>query len=216
MVWPRPTPAHLAHRRPDDHGPLAGQVTSRTPWLENRTVSRQAAAPGVAQRSRVQSWVGGGLAGSGRGLVRAGLEDDLLAGEVFELADEVAFAASLVDLGPVEVGPEILVAGLRVGEQMPDDGQDRVTNGDDRALLATASDQAPVALAEEGVGARDRGDDLADGGGQPGVAPAGRAAFLGAGGLVVDGGELRPGDQVRGGGKAAHLDADLGDQLLGG
>src|SRR6266540_3932019 len=115
------------------HGPTRA---SRTPWLENRTVSGQAAAP-VAHR-------------------------------------------------------------------------------DDRAFLAVASGQAPVPLAEEGVGARQRGDDLAEGCGQPGVAAAGGAAFLGAGGLVVDGGELRPGDQVRGGGKAAHLDADLGDQLLGG
>jgi hypothetical protein len=40
--------------------------------------------------------------------------------------------------------------------------------------------------------------------------------LLGAGGLAVDGGELRPGDQVRGGGNAAHLDAELGEQLLGG
>jgi hypothetical protein len=31
-------------------------------------------------------------------LFGAGLEDDLLAGEVFELADEVALAASLIDL----------------------------------------------------------------------------------------------------------------------
>jgi hypothetical protein len=44
-------------------------------------------------------------------LFGAGLEDDLLAGEVFELADEVALAASLIDLGGVEVGSEILVAG---------------------------------------------------------------------------------------------------------
>src|SRR6266511_3119807 len=191
---------------------------SRTPWLENRTVSGQAAAPGAAQRSRVRWWICGcgRLAGSGGGLLGWGLEDDLLAGEVFELADEVTLAASLVDLGRVEVGAEISVVGLRVGEQVPDDGEHRVAHRDDRAFLAAASGQAPVALAKEGVGACQRGDDLAEGCGQPGVAPPGGAAFLGAGGLVVDGGELRPGDQVRGGGKAAHLDADLGDQLLGG
>jgi hypothetical protein len=118
------------------------------------------------------------------------LEDDLLAGEVLELADQVTFAASLVDLGPVEVGPEISIAGLRVGEQMPHDGQDRVAHRDDRALLPAASGQAPVALAEEGVGACQCGDDLAQGGGQPRIAPAGGAASLGAGGLVVDGANL--------------------------
>jgi len=67
------------------------------------------------------------------------LEDDLLAGEVFELADEVTLAAWLVDLGGVEVGAEISVVGLRVGEQVPDDGADRVAHRDDRALLAAAS-----------------------------------------------------------------------------
>jgi hypothetical protein len=91
-----------------------------------------------------------------------GLEDDLLAGQVLELADEVAFAASLVDVGPVEVGPEILVAGLRVGEQMPDDGQDRVADGDDRAFLAAPGSRlsrrglAPTAAgaASPGCGAK--------------------------------------------------------------
>jgi hypothetical protein len=99
---------------------------------------------------------------SGGGVLGWGLEDDLLAGEVLELADQVTFAASLIDPGPVEVGSEVVVVGLRVGEQVPDDGEDRVAHGDDRAMLAAASDQAPVTLAQEGVGARDRGDDLAE------------------------------------------------------
>jgi hypothetical protein len=37
-----------------------------------------------------------------------------------------------------------------------------------------------------------------------------------AGGLVVDGGELGPGDQVRRGGKRGYGDPDLGDDLLSG
>jgi hypothetical protein len=117
----------------------------------------------------------------------SGLEDDLLAGEVLELADEVRLAALGVDPGGVAVGAEVVVVGLRVGEQVPDDGEDRVAHRDDRAFLAAASGQAPVALAEEGVGACQCGDDLAEGCGQPGVAAAGGAASLGAGGLAVDG-----------------------------
>ena len=38
------------------------------------------------------------------------MEGYLLAGEAFELADEVTFAALLVEAGWVEVGPEIEVA----------------------------------------------------------------------------------------------------------
>jgi hypothetical protein len=68
------------------------------------------------------------------------------------------------------VGSEVSVVGLGVGEQVPDDGEGRVAHRDDRAFLPAPSGQAPTARTEEGVGARDRGDDLAQGGGQPGVA----------------------------------------------
>ena len=55
---------------------------------------------------------------------------------------------------------------------MPDDGQDRVADRDDGAFLAAAAGQAAVAVAEEGVGAGEPGDDLAEGAGQPRVALA--------------------------------------------
>src|SRR5512132_227191 len=89
-------------------------------------------------------WSGGGSLGSGG-------EGDGLAGELFELTGEVALVALLVAVGLVEVGAEVVVAGLGVGEQVVDDGQDRVADGDDGAFLAAASGQAPVAFAEEGV-----------------------------------------------------------------
>jgi hypothetical protein len=50
---------------------------------------------------------------------------------------------------------------------VPDDGQYRVAEGDDRAFLASSAGQASVAFAEEGVGAGGSGDDFAEGGGQP-------------------------------------------------
>ena len=68
-----------------------------------------------------------------------GLKGDVLAGEVLELADEVALAAPAVDSGFVVAGSEVLVADGGVGEQLPHDGQDGVADGDDGAFLAAAA-----------------------------------------------------------------------------
>ena len=48
---------------------------------------------------------------------------------------------------------EVVIAGVGVGEQVPDDRQDRVADGDDRASFAAAAGDAVVSLAEEGAGA---------------------------------------------------------------
>jgi site-specific recombinase XerC len=56
-----------------------------------------------------------------------------------ELVDQRAFAVALVDVGVVEVGAEVAVVGLGVGQQVPDDGEHRVAEGDQRLLLAAAS-----------------------------------------------------------------------------
>lgn len=61
---------------------------------------------------------------------------DLLTGDVFELASQAAGLTVLVDTGVVEVGAEVVVARLRVRQQVPDDGQYRVANGDQGFLLA--------------------------------------------------------------------------------
>jgi hypothetical protein len=67
-----------------------------------------------------------------------GGEGDRLAGELLELADQVAFLALLVAVGLVEVGTQIAVAGFGISQQVPHDGQDRVADRDEGALLATA------------------------------------------------------------------------------
>ena len=72
------------------------------------------------------------------------MEGDLVA-ERFELADVVALAALSVDAGVVEARAEVLVADGRVGQQVPDDDQDGVADGDDGPLGAAASCDAPVA-----------------------------------------------------------------------
>ena len=115
------------------------------------------------------------------GVLGSGLEDDLLAGEALELVDKVALVALLVDARFVEVGTEVVVAGLRVGEQVPDDGQDRAADGDDGAALTAMFDQAPIAFGEEGIGAAGSGDDLAERAAQP------RAALTGGGTLDLAG-----------------------------
>jgi hypothetical protein len=76
---------------------------------------------------------------------------------------------------------EVVVAGVRVGQPVPDDGEHRVADGDDGAFLAAAADQAPVALAEEGIGSGRGGDRSADSGGQPRDALTLYAAATGAG-----------------------------------
>ncbi|WP_336212625.1 hypothetical protein [Nonomuraea sp. LPB2021202275-12-8] len=67
------------------------------------------------------------------------MQGDGFAGEAFELTDEVAFAALGGDAGLVEVRAEVVVAGVRVGQQVPDDGQDGVAEGDDGAFSSAPS-----------------------------------------------------------------------------
>ena len=68
-----------------------------------------------------------------------------------ELVDVVADLAGRIDAGGVVVGSEVVVARGRVGEQVPDDDQDGAGDRDEGFELASAFDQAPVALTEEGV-----------------------------------------------------------------
>jgi hypothetical protein len=65
----------------------------------------------------------------------------------------VADLALGVGAGGVVVRAEVDELGLLVGEQRPDDDEDGAADRDDGPLLAAAAGDAPVALAEEGVGA---------------------------------------------------------------
>src|SRR5215218_6253867 len=143
------------------------------------------------------------------------LQGDLVA-ERLELADEVAGLAALVDAAGVVVGAQIVEAGGGVGEQVPDDHQDRAGDGDQRFELADAPDEAAVALAEEGVGLGGGGGSLAERGLEVGVALAGGAAAAGGAGLDGPGRQPGPRHQLPGGGELAHVQPDLGDDDLGG
>jgi hypothetical protein len=102
------------------------------------------------------------------------LERDGVA-ECFELADEVACSAVFVDAAGVVVGAEVVVAGGRVGEQLPDDDEDRAGDGNERLQFAAAFDEPAVALTEERVRLRGGGGGLAEDAFQVAVALAGRA-----------------------------------------
>ena len=113
-----------------------------------------------------------------------GFEGDGVA-EGFELADVVALAALDVGAGVVEAGSEVVVVGVRVGQQVPDDDQDGAADRDDGPLGATPPRDAPVAFPEEGVGPPGRDGGFAEDAGEVRVAVAGGAgAFAFAGGLL--------------------------------
>jgi hypothetical protein len=130
------------------------------------------------------------------------------------LAGQVVLAAQLVDPRVVVAGAEVVVAGVRVGQQVPDDREDTVADRDDGPFLAASAGQTAVAVAEEGVGAGQPGDDLTECPGEPWVAFAGGRGLGAAGGLFVDRGELGPGHQMRRGGEHGHRHTDLGDEFL--
>jgi hypothetical protein len=65
------------------------------------------------------------------------VERDFLPAEVLQLPDQVVLPPPRVDLACVVVGAEIVVAGGRVGQQVPDDGQHGVADGDESPFLAS-------------------------------------------------------------------------------
>src|SRR3954463_5096743 len=79
-------------------------------------------------------------------------EGDLVA-EGFEVADVFALAAFAAEPVGVEVRAEVVEVGVGVGEQVPDDGQDRAADRDQGLLGPAAAGEASIALAEEGLGA---------------------------------------------------------------
>ena len=81
--------------------------------------------------------------------------------EGLQLPHEAVGFAGGVDALVVVVRGEVVVAGGRVGEQVPDDHQDGAGNGDEGLALASVFDYAPIAFGEEGWAAAGSG-----GGGQ--------------------------------------------------
>src|SRR6185369_7802714 len=145
-------------------------------------VSGQPKAPGEAGSSCNAAGLGscGGIGDDGFTVA----DDDVLAGERLELGDQIAGTAVFVDPGFVVSRPEITKCGHGVRKQVVDDGQHRVAGGDDGFLLATASGQAPVTGAQEGVGTRIGEGDAPEGACEPWVSPTAALAFGLTGRLV--------------------------------
>src|SRR5207245_10576809 len=100
------------------------------------------------------------------------------------------------------VGAEVGEVGGGVRQQVPDDGEDGVADGDQGAFLAAAPDDALIAGCEEGAGADGSGGGFAEGAAEPWVALAGGRGLAAAGGLAGGRCELGPGDKVAGGGES--------------
>src|SRR4051794_15403977 len=123
-----------------------------------------------------------------------------------------AFAAFEVDPGVVEVRAEVGVAGLGIGQQVPDDDHDGAADRDDGLFLASSAGDAPVTFTEEGVGASGADSGLAQQPGQVAVAVPGAAtALLLPGGLADSRGEPGPGREMPRGREAGHVQPDLSD-----
>ena len=137
-----------------------------------------------------------------------------LVSEGFELANVAAGLADLVDPAFVPVGSEVGVAGLVVGEQVPDDDQDGPGDGGPGLGGAAAAGDPAIAFAGEGGGAGRGHGGLAEGAAQLGVAVV--LAVPGAGaGLEGPRAQPGPGDQVRRGGEPGHVQAGCGDDRGG-
>jgi hypothetical protein len=89
-----------------------------------------------------------------------------------ELGDVVAQSSVGGDSVGVVVGAEIVEAGGRVGQQVPDDDQDGAVDRDEGFESAAAFDDAPVAFAENCVGFGGRAGGLAERPFEVGVAVA--------------------------------------------
>jgi hypothetical protein len=84
--------------------------------------------------------------------------------ERLKLTNEISGATLLVDSSLVEVGSKVGKASVRIGEQVPDDDQDRTRHGDEGALATSsaneASERSPrkvsVRPADEAASARTR------------------------------------------------------------
>ena len=136
--------------------------------------------------------------------------------EGLQLLYEVAGSAVGVDAAGVVVGAEVAEACRRVGEQVPDDDEDRAGDGDDRSQLASPANQAPIPLTQERVGPSCRGGGFSEHTFEIGIAFAGPAGAGARPGLHRAGGQLGPRHEMSSGGELGHVEAHFGDDRLGG
>src|SRR5206468_6781766 len=99
-----------------------------------------------------------------------------------------------------------LLVGHAIVEDVPDRDQDVVGDGNRRLLAAAPTGDAGIKAREVGIAAARGGQRALDQcGAEPVIAPAGLAAPAFAGAFMVARTERRPGGQVSGTGKTAHV-----------
>lgn len=72
--------------------------------------------------------------------------------ESHELAYEVSGASLRIDSALVEIRAQVDEASIRIGEEVPDDNEDRALDSDKRLHLAPPMHQPTTSLHQEGVG----------------------------------------------------------------
>src|SRR5262252_8772148 len=113
------------------------------------------------------------------------------------------------------VGAEVPVVEV-VFEHVIGRDEHRRGDGEDGFLGASTTLEAEELRSEVSILAAGGGPGgLHEGGLQPGIAGAGAGREAFAGTLVEAGAEAGPGNEMAGGGKAGHIEADLGDQDAG-
>src|SRR6267378_6275390 len=138
-----------------------------------------------------------------------------VAAEVVEAAHEAQYGLGAIAAREV-IGAEVAIFNA-VFKHVPDGGEHRGGDGEDGFLGAATSPQAQELGLQVGVFDTYRGPGGRD---ERGLEP--RGAFAGtrgaafAGAFVVPGAHRGPGEQVRGGGEARHVGADLRQYHLGG
>src|SRR5262245_51968469 len=142
-----------------------------------------------------------------------GLEGDVVS-EPFELRDEPSGLAFGVAAGEV-VAAEVVV-DLARGQHVPAGADERVFDGADRAAVTELGLLAPIEGLQVAAVGPDRGDgSLLERVVEPLAAFASAAGATLAGRLVVAGALPGPRRQVARRRQDAHIDADLGDDVLG-
>ena len=121
-----------------------------------------------------------------------------------------------VQTAGVVVTAEVVEAGSRVGQQAPYHDQDGAGHRHQGFEFSTPLDDAPIACAEEGVGASGHGGCLAERPFEIRVAVAGLAATVHRPGLDGAWTQLRPRHQMRCRWEPGHVHPDLGDDELRG
>jgi putative transposase len=116
--------------------------------LGQRPPNQRGPVPPPSEGPTRRTQIPGGL--SRKSTARGGVESDLVA-QVLELADQAASLPVAVEAGGEVVGAQVGVVDV-VGQHVPDGGEDRVGEGDQRAFGAAAAGQPPEPGAQVGVG----------------------------------------------------------------